>query len=1588
MSCSLSQIKEASFNKIFSMIKENENYITIKDNTAFVSYNNEVVGTKSEALEIVNDRLNKIKSWSNETFNDNRLNWTNVKEGEGYFAIDIYFPQLLEDSYNNKLNEDTKIELLEKITASEYVYEGNIYSSLEDMQRAINNSKKTESKSSQINFSSFINSKKSLVSKLNHRLSNLKAKRKIDNTPEIREEISYVVSLINKLNKRINDLLNADDILDKTLSTFYSDMYLIDDLLSKDPSIENIFTAEYLINTFETFSDYSAKDNPFLNTKDISKIPQDVLNVLDKLRGKVESYKARVIKAKQDYLLDQIENSAKLKSLYPEKQVEEIRDLILKDTKDINFLSKYFLSIDKSFTEQDSILSQLIREELDKKRSLNKSYAATLIQRLNKLVPAVQKKLIDKGYSLNIRRLSFLFSDVNYSIFRQKTKFGNNTDKLISKFSKDWFDAQKSFFKNFYNEYHDITIAQDADALNDLLVRKYNWLNEHTEFLDLSQVPEIINHPEFSNFKEHFKPEKSESYKQEVISKIGEYNYNKLVEDQIIKIQDFIANSSRQVQYILDSNGVDSIEELPDELRNSINISMLINSPFDFIQSHKENNKGQIPYLKGKFQSHLRYNTFFPKKTLERYDLNTGKSHIEDSGYYDKNFEEIEKDSDLLEFWEILNEMTLFINTTLSDGTKNLTSNSLPHMKKLITDILLDKDIRIGSKFSYLFTSTKDTIKNLFSTKVSDIKVDDIDGINNSHIKSVQDDLRILLKTEKLKLKRLFDIELNADTSINISSIGVDFQKYLVEIANLETVDELITTYGKEINLNSFMRENLINRIVNQQTLNLPVMMRAFMDMASEYKSQKDSLSKISIYKDLYEGIKKDNNDNIDRPVSKIRNFIERKRREKGLTDNRVRANQKLNAWFNSRVRNLEDKEVWVNFTKIFSPIWDVKNRGEEEKEFIKEIKIELKRIEEEISKTKDPEKLSKLKYEKLELQKVVDNTGRDYTLASVYNSVINRLLIFTGIGYSLTAPLTNRIQGLITGLINDNGFINKEGNFYIANSFINKKGLRYVPGNKKYKNEIKKTRLFINKLDVIQDAANEIDRAKNDSGFTGIMRRLSPFYLTEYVEWHNQVPQILSILMDETIKDENGNEVYVFDGKGFPAHRIDEHGEIVLKTEFATKENIDRWENFSDEKITDLKVRIMDTISVLNGDYSRTGSTYIKKYALGKSAMVFKTWLPNFLWRRLAYKQTSINLNKRDFNGFYTGSFLSKKTNVAATSLITTGLIAMGVAGSPLGLILAGTLAPGLVGVSVFKSLQAKRLGEDIKVISQLLATLKAVTLKMIGLPINIVSGKNLIESYQFNELDVSDAEKENIKALVTEITILLSLTLIKLFIEALLADHEDDEPKTLGNGQKNPYQYKEPRSILEENTYNLLTNQITKMVNDSGLILSSDALYDLGTSTTILNWIKRGEKLEQSIKQYVKGEDVITRGVNVGESKVWNTLSKTFLPSMFRSPLSLGFESMYESDWTPDDYMSTWFYTDYKRDRKRIENQRSVAREELTNYWKKELDYEKDDDVQYKNILDDKIRKLVDEELNVDYPLPKRGDYEEDQSRVRYVE
>ena len=1493
----------------------------------------------------------------------------------------------------------------------------------------------TMNQSTGITYDNIVYFKELQLSKIQERIAQMQSDSAFDKSTEHKKQIAELKKVEEDIKNQISNMLTDPDIFEMKLSVLNPDIELIERILSSPrPSLENLKIAAEAVEYFRNISDYSSanENNKLVDTSKPELIDPAIKQTLDELNDKVRTFDDQIYQAKVNYLRDYITKSESIKELYFKGQVkatltdEEVNDIvkdILGDIADLSFVDTWFnaLGSEMNIGGQESLLVQMIKKTLSDKRNVEKSRAADLTQAISDIEDKAKRKLNSLGYLGIFKGAPY----TNWDLFYQQDANGNKTGKLIGKFSDRWDRALRTFMSQNNAEFNEAMKNKDYKGAANKKAERFSWINGNAEFLNISLVPEIANDPRYKvKFPGNLTTNSAEAdnYKQETIAKIGEFEYDKIVKEQIDLLEGFIQYVETELEALMDSLEVDDVNEISPEDLVSFNIGVTVRNPFLVLDSKRKHQGGRVDFIAGntstQYQSLVNFNTFFPKREVTRVNPNTDEVIDQDTGYFDAQYDEIAKDQDLLKLWENFSEAAYYINEGLNDSEQRLSHNSLWEMKKSMLEVLFSKNVSNMGKPAGLFRETGKTLKDLFTESTNPVDPKDqekmnrpiqsIDGVVNERLEmliykmSIAQDKKVGFSS-KLKRKNL--------TPATISLIETVIQK---------NIDELLPNPNSPFKLGD-LKNYIADQVMQEQSFDLPTMVKAYLDIVSEYRAKKAAVNEVTMMQGLYKTIKRRNTKQTENEEG------ERKQRQllRGLLSSpflagnrttdiskeRVNAQTRLDYWINKQVKGLEDNTWKVTIGK--------KQYSKEEKEYKKTLEEYKAFLETELEDAANETEEQKLQIEIGEIQFVLDNLGQYYTLNAVAETLVNRLNVFLGLTFNPPAQIVNRVQGWFSGMINDTGRYWTAGNFNVANSFINRKGLRHfgklgIPSAKEYADQIKITRLLVQKMAILQDATNELDRASRSTGATRIIDVLKPYGLTQYTEWHNQVPQILSILMDVDIKDENGNVVKVFSGSEFPAFDIVD-GRVSLKSEFNTPENQETWVNMNSQEANRIKDRAANTIALLNGDYSKLGSTYIKKYFLGRFFMTFKTWLPTQISLRFGENQRNLALGLDNFDGAYTGALKNKKTSVAGTA----GILAMGAIGGittgialPISLGLAGALSVGLVTRAYINRKKADTAEiETINAGRQLAAMGKALALKVAGLPINAISGKNLVPNYTFENLTERETDRQNLRFIINELTGTLYFLLAKVMLAAAwsaIGGGDEDELKEdtiSGTNLKadNPY-YRKARkdmiSVQQEQLYIGLENQITQIISTA--ILYTDPVDMTTTMLDPKGLTKFFDNTDNVFKTYIKakylGEETMLQGPNRGEDKFALTFGKKFLPVLgnevlIKREFKGGFGSKIEKEWEKDELIDIWFKnSDYSRAISTYKSDRAEKiKETEEKIWDREIVKEKYEAVESaagKKIFEEFIKNAATQAVDDSFIRPSRSLFDKNQERIDFEE
>jgi len=472
------------------------------------------------------------------------------------------------------------------------------------------------------------------------------------------QQINTINELIKKLYYGIEKLRKNSQTLSKYIDSTNNDIENVKELI-RNPTLENLLIAEEYINMIEEMT--TNGENGFLNVlfKDLKEgqekdLISGVVEKISVLRKQIKDHKTDFVIAEIEYHLKQQEKYENWEDHAIKIEARRLYDnQISKEIKDNSFLLSQVTTLSDQ-EEQNAVLSIVERIYSDSIATNNRKEVR---EELSNLKEVTVEELGKLGF---VKKKLFGENEVNWNIFKQKGAY----ERLINKYNSAWEKFKKEKDKNIPKMTKLIFDYNKTDAQKALIDKNFKELNDNADFLDVRLIPEIIENEDFAEFKDFFDIEKSKQYKKDLITKIENREYNKLVKEQSFKIYSYqieIQNlekkyqAEKKIRLEKSETGVlDATEE--ERYWNDFVTKSYSKSPFIFADNFAKsgNNKINIPFISNgneNINSHgiadMEYVSYSPKK----------------ESFFDKDFKKnIESNPILLKTWEKMVELIEYNN--------------------------------------------------------------------------------------------------------------------------------------------------------------------------------------------------------------------------------------------------------------------------------------------------------------------------------------------------------------------------------------------------------------------------------------------------------------------------------------------------------------------------------------------------------------------------------------------------------------------------------------------------------------------------------------------------------------------------------------------------------------------------------------------------------------------------------------------------------------------------------------------------------------------------------------------------------------
>lgn len=551
----------------------------------------------------------------------------------------------------------------------------------------------------QPHYDAYLKQKEAMLSYVTNSLKNLYNQKSKTKSSKFDAKIKEFRILQSNLESDIFDYNDpTKDKLTLIESFFKKDVATVRALLS-NPTIDNYFLAKDLLEFMQKISDPTKEGSVETETGNVFtpykgtavSYPQDVLDMLEGIRAQLDTAQRLVKDAGEQVLVELLErHESKLNSLFGTNSVEEAREKLREQLEDITQVDKYLFATGENLYKKNNVLDALMRLEYE-------------IEETKML--AVQNKIKSEIAAAEAKGLAALKAiGQTYALFKNS---GQYRDTLVERFSSGYNDFLRAIRTSVDSKIYEALKKGDWATEISLLHKKFALLNSDTEFIDVSRLHEIEDGSGRYLQYQMGTPAEAAAYKADLISRIGQIEYDNIVETQRNHLDAYEQDLQSYIQYKIDQEKVSSRALLSPEAEKNITIFEARTNPVKFSENYKATGGNMVAYSIGTqanvATAKLTYNTFIPKKT----DLAGNPT-----GYFDPKYDTIASNDDILALYTAIRKGLYQVEDNLRGSGIFVTAGDIPTFKKTITDTLLEKGW-LGALKQGLPTSMPEVLKIL-----------------------------------------------------------------------------------------------------------------------------------------------------------------------------------------------------------------------------------------------------------------------------------------------------------------------------------------------------------------------------------------------------------------------------------------------------------------------------------------------------------------------------------------------------------------------------------------------------------------------------------------------------------------------------------------------------------------------------------------------------------------------------------------------------------------------------------------------------------------------------------------------------------
>ena len=691
------------------------------------------------------------------------------------------------------------------------------------------------------------------------------------------------------------------------------------------------------------------------------------------------------------------------------------------------------------------------------------SSAFSAVERANILAQQEANDIFKKLDELTTKFLKK--SGNSYDILKQRTAGGLETGRLVDRFSDEFYKKRNELIDQAFNRRDKNTGKTKKDSA--LIKNFFDWNRANTIMFDPrilfpDSLPEDTLVPEefVYNYKT-FTEEQKAAHIADLKKQLGEKGYNLFIDRAKNKIEKF--QQERTVVYDSIQNNANWSQ---DEKDVKFKEWLRENSPYAMMDMQED------PSLRIKPD-----NSYYAVHGLREYIIQVPRRFADgkETGWYDKNFDKIEADEDLLAYHNYIRDTLKSLNYLLPPQKKRIMGvGVLPTLEKTLLDLFSEKGMMVGitplwDKFKQLQTTTD------FATSITS----DIDPLTGDIEQSVQ-------------IQYIQDTDSRVNELVREKSIA-----FRQQTGNPPTAED-----------RKRFKEEARDMLSKDKSWDISKVLKAYALNILAYKHKTNIEPQIKLVEQAFRERKELQTNRAGQVQTKTINGKQVPVTKEGLKNLNDSLDFFLKTFYGTGTRKVEG----VTKTKLYT----------------KEEELRKKELEKLLAEEEDED-------EKTFLQAQIDALGGYRTASGVVDTAL-KFSTLKGLGWNLTSGFSNIGFGLISNLIEgaDGRLINSANLRKAYMLTLNSIG-RNMSADILFNDPngaATKIRSLMDDWDILQTSANELYDNSQKSSLSRL-KRFGPYTIQQRSEYLNQAPIMIAVLMDMKAKDPEGNEVSLWEAMG-----------------------------------------------------------------------------------------------------------------------------------------------------------------------------------------------------------------------------------------------------------------------------------------------------------------------------------------------------------------------------------------------------------------------------------------------------------------------